>query len=288
MGSYNIACQISHAPIGYEDEAVLVFVRKNRFKHKSTTTYVTDEYAPVSLPFFVTYRDYGQFALDDTRYTQNKIAWEMLHLAASGAALPMAIDEHMIEVAEQSKKMHDILSNQLYKDENLAFFEDFDFKSFSDIFEKLNRGDDSLGYMVFERNMFETLVSSKFKPDTLANFVKAYEDYNPSAFTAFNFEEPTDQPLRSIGAVDAVGENQSRFFYVLLDYYMSEHPDTIAVFVIARMFYEVMTELAIPYAKRVYAGEDLNENLRSAKMIAELERFKADFPEFEMDYFRFW
>lgn len=279
MGSYNIACQITHTPITYKDDAVLVFVKKNTSAKASMQMYVTDDYEPVSLPFFVKYRDYGRFELDASMSPANTIAWQMLHLAATGAGLPMTISPVLIELVEKDDNLRQMLSTKLYKDEDLHLFEDFDLATFNRIFDVLQKGDDRLGYMVIDRKVFDELTQVEVNKYDVASVIDTYASYDPTSFENDNFQEPEHNELCSIGKLDPITEGARRFFYVVMHEYLKDNGTTIGVFVLARAFYDAMKHLNVPYARCVYAGELWGEDVRAAKIIAELNKFKSDFPD---------
>lgn len=279
MGSYNIACQITHTPLTYQDDAVLIFVKKNTSAKASRQMHVTDDYIPVSLPFFVTYRDYGRFELDASMNGANTLAWQMLHLAATGAGLPMAVSPVLIELVEKDDNLRQMLSTKLYKDEDLHLFEDFNLDSFEHIFDVLDKVDERLGYMVIDRKAFDELTEVEINKADISGIIKTYASYDPTRFENDNFQEPEHNELCSIGKLDPITEGTRRFFYVVMQEYLKDNGTTIGVFVLARAFYDAMKHLNVPYARCVYAGELWGEDVRAAKIIAELNKFKSDFPD---------
>lgn len=279
MGSYNIACQITHTPITYMDDAVLVFVKKNTSAKASMQMHVTDDYIPVSLPFFVTYRDFGRFELDKSMNGANTIAWQMLHLAATGAGLPMEISPVLKELVEKDDSLHQMLSTKLYKDEDLHLFEDFDLDSFEQIFDVLGKVDERLGYMVVDRKVFDELTHVEVNKANVADIIETYASYDPTRFEFDNFQEPENHELCSIGKRDPITEGARRFFYVVMQQYLNNDGATIGVFILARAFYDAMNHTNVPYARTLYAGEVWGEDVRTAKIMAEIKRFKSDFPD---------
>lgn len=279
MGSYNIACQITHAPITYEDDAVLIFVKKNTSAKASMQMYVTDDYIPVSLPFFVTYRDFGRFELDKSMNGANTIAWQMLHLAATGAGLPMAISPVLKELVEKDDNLRQMLSTKLYKDEDLHLFEDFNLDSFEHIFDVLDKVDERLGYMVVNRTVFDELTHVEINKADISDIIKTYASYDPTRFEIDNFQEPENHELCSIGKRDPITEGSRRFFYVVMQQYLNNDGATIGVFLLARAFYDAMNHTNVPYARTLYAGELWGEDVRAAKIKAEIVKFKEDFPD---------
>lgn len=279
MGSYNIACQITHTPITYMDDAVLIFVKKNPSAKASMQMYVTDDYIPVSLPFFVTYRDFGRFELDKSMNGANTIAWQMLHLSATGAGLPMAISPVLKEIVEEDDHLRQMLSTKLYKDEDLHLFEDFDLATFNRIFDVLQKVDERLGYMVVDRKVFDELTHVEVNKANVADISETYASYDPTRFEFDNFKEPENHELCSIGKRDPITEGARRFFYIVMQQYLNNDGATIGVFILARAFYDAMNDTNVPYARTLYAGEVWGEDVRAAKIMAEIKRFKSDFPD---------
>lgn len=279
MGSYNIACQITHAPITYEDDAVLIFVKKNTSAKASMQMHVTDDYIPVSLPFFVTYRDFGRFELDKSMNGANTIAWQMLHLAATGAGLTMAIRPMFKGLVENDDRLRQMLSTELYKDDDLHLFEDFDLDSFEHIFDVLDKVDERLGYMVVDRKVFDELTEVEVNKANVSDIIETYASYDPTRFENDNFQEPENHELCSIGKRDPITEGSRRFFYVVMQQYLNNDGATIGVFLLARAFYDAMNHTNVPYARTLYAGELWGEDVRAAKIMAEIKKFKSDFPD---------
>jgi hypothetical protein len=59
MGSWNKTCGLTQIPIFHGDETVLFFLVQDPFSDSSMPSYSTSYWAPVPMPFYGTYDDYG-------------------------------------------------------------------------------------------------------------------------------------------------------------------------------------------------------------------------------------
>lgn len=80
MGSFNLTCAVSKAPI-YEGATVkLLFIAENK-RNRGNTCYITDTWAPMGFPVDATYDDYGRYVIDETSLNARSII-EYLRISA--------------------------------------------------------------------------------------------------------------------------------------------------------------------------------------------------------------
>lgn len=296
MGSFNAVCQISHRSISYSEECVIIFTLKSKsYKNKDMIIYNTDNYHPVSLPFYVKYTDYGQYILNPKYQFENKIAFNLFKTSAQGSIISMTVDAELREQINNDKLLK-AMSTVIYKNNQLTqFLNDITFDTFEELFSKLESNSEGISYMAFNQKVFENLVSHKLNqpvsqynsklgkheilPNLLSAVTEYYESYNPTKFTVLEFERPIEFELISIGNQNNRSDGLQRWFYKMVQDSTKDSKDAIRVFLSARIFYEALIELNITYGQAIYGGQETYQTTLATKLLGELECLRKDFEE---------
>lgn len=300
MGSFNAVCQISHRSISYLEECVIIFTLKsNSYKTKDMIVYNTDNYHPVSLPFYVKYTDYGQYILNPKYQFENKIAFNLFKTSAQVSVISMTVDPELRKLINNENQLK-AMSRAIYKNDQLTqFLNDVTFDTFEELFSKFESNSENISYMAFNQNVFENLVTPKLNqpvsqynsklgeyeilPNLLTAVTEYYESYNPIKFTLTEFERPLQFELISIGNQNTMSDSLQRWFYKMVKDYAKDSKkdskDVIRVFLSSRIFYEALIELKIPYGQAIYGGQQTYQSTLAAKLLGELECLRKDFEE---------
>ena len=82
MGSFNLTCGVSNAPLNCGAKVKLFFIAENAYKDRGIICYNTDLYAPISLPIDATYDDYGRYKITNPKDPAVELVNEILQTSA--------------------------------------------------------------------------------------------------------------------------------------------------------------------------------------------------------------